>query len=106
MSRNVAQKVACFGVTMAPGLSEVAYTPGFLSAFCPRAGGGKMRLYGLLGGGGGQVCIHVQSMWQTRGGGGMLPGKFFLLDLLLDAIWWNLGLFSHTLPFIVSLKFL
>ena len=26
MSQNVAQKVACFGVTTAPGLSEVAYT--------------------------------------------------------------------------------
>ena len=28
-----------------------------------------MRLYGLLGG---QVCIQVQSMWQSRGS----PGKF------------------------------
>ena len=47
--------------------------PGFLSAFCPR-GGGKMRLYGLLGG---QVCIRVQSMWQTRGVQGHAPlGNF------------------------------
>ena len=40
------------------------------------------------GGGGGQVHIHVQSMGQTRGCGGQK-----ILNLLLDAIWWNLGLF-------------
>ena len=59
---------------------------------------------------GGQVyiCIHVQRMWQTRGVGGMLPWEILILDFLLDAIWWNLGLFSHkhNLPFIVSLKLL
>ena len=35
----------------------------------------------------------------------MLPQEIFILDLLLDTIWWNLGLFSHNdnLPFIVSL---
>ena len=35
----------------------------------------------------------------------MLPLGNFDLDLLLDTIWWNLGLFSHkhNLPFIVSL---
>ena len=33
-----------------------------------------MRLYGLLGG---QVCIHVQSMWQTWGVGACSPRKFF-----------------------------
>ena len=36
-----------------------------------------MILYGLLGGGGGggggEVHICMQSMWQTRGSGGMLP---------------------------------
>ena len=33
-----------------------------------------MRLYGLLGG---QVCIRVQSMWQTRGVQGHAPlGNF------------------------------
>ena len=71
-------------------------------------GGGKMRLYGLLEG---QVRICMQSMWQTRGvqGGkyvsvckvcGKLgesracsPGEILILDLLLDTIWWNLGLF-------------
>ena len=31
----------------------------------------------LIGGGGGQVCIHVQSMWQTRGVRGHAPpGNF------------------------------
>ena len=65
--------------------------PGFLSAICSR--------------GGGQVCIHVQSMWLTRGVRGHALLGNFDLDLLLDAIWWNLGLFSykHNLPFIVSL---
>ena len=33
----------------------------FLSAICPREGG--MGLLGRGGGGGGQVCIRVQSMW-------------------------------------------
>ena len=58
-----------------------------------------MRLYGLLEG---QAHICVQSIWQTRGIlGHAPPGKFLILDLLLDAIWWNLGLFSHkhNLPF-------
>ena len=65
--------------------------------------GGKMGLYGLLGG---QVCIRVQSMWQTRGSGDMLSWEILILDLLLGTIWWNLGRFSHkhNLPFIVSLK--
>ena len=31
----------------------------------------------------------------------MLPQEILILDLLLDAIWWNLGQFSHehNLPF-------
>ena len=36
---------------------------GFFQLFPKGGGGDKMRWYGLLGG---QVCIHVQSMWQTR----------------------------------------
>ena len=47
------------------GIWSVELLSDFLSAFCPRVGGGKMRLYGLLGGG--NEYIHVQSMWQTRG---------------------------------------
>ena len=52
---------------------------GFLSAF----GQGE----------GMQVRICVQSMWHTP------------LGNLLDAIWWNLGLFSYkqNLPFLVTL---
>ena len=75
---------------------------GFLSAFCPNGGVGKMRLYGLLRG---QVHICVQSMWQTIGGSGdMLLWEILNLDILLDAIWRTLGLFLHkyNLPFIVS----
>ena len=36
----------------------------------------------------------------------MLPKEILILDLLLDAIWWSLGLFSrkHNLPFIASLN--
>ena len=49
---------------------------------------GKIRLYGLLGG---ELRIHVQSMLQTRGSGGMLPWEILILDLLLDVICWNLA---------------
>ena len=42
-------------------------------SFLPK-GGSKMKLYGLFGR---QVCIHVQSMWQTRGVWGHTPlGNF------------------------------
>ena len=42
-------------------------------SFLPK-GGGQMRWYGLLGGGGGgQVRIPVQSMQQTRGSVGHAP---------------------------------
>ena len=48
---------------------------------------------------GGQICIHVQSMCKACSklgeSGGMLPWEMLILDLLLGAIWWNLGLFSH-----------
>ena len=55
-----------------------------------------MRLYGLLGGGGGgQVHICVQSVQQTLEVWGHAPQEILILDLLLDAIWWNLGLFLH-----------
>ena len=38
--------------------------------------------------------VSVQSMWQTRGVRGHAPpGNFVFFDLLVDAIWWNLGLF-------------
>ena len=49
--------------------SCLATCSGFLSAFLPK-------------GGGEQVWIRVQSMWQTRG-----VGEILILDLLLDAIW-------------------
>ena len=38
--------------------------------------GQNERLYGLLGGGGGQTNICVQSMMQTRGSRGMPGGNF------------------------------
>ena len=58
---------------------------GFLLAFSPKGwegGGGKFV----------SVCKACGKLWQT---GGILPLEIFILDLLLDAIWWNLGLF-HT----------
>ena len=42
---------------------------------------------------GGQVYIRVQNMWQTRGVRGILPLEILILNLLLDAIWWNLDCF-------------
>ena len=41
------------------------------------------------------------------GSGGMVPREILILDLLLDTIWWNLGLFldKHNLRFIVSLGY-
>ena len=62
-----------------------------------------MRLYRLLVG---QIRIHVQSMWQTRGVLRHAPLGNYSLDLLLDAIWWNLGLFSHkhNLPFALYMQ--
>ena len=50
----------------------------------------------------------LQSMWQTRGVWEHAPPGNFGFEFLLDAIWWNLGLFlyKYKLPFIVSLKLL
>ena len=62
-------------------------------SFLPKGGGkGQNEIAWIIGG---QVCICVQSMWQSRGCGGMLPQEILVLELLLEAIWWNLGLFSH-----------
>ena len=44
----------------------------------PKGEGGQMRLYGLLGG---QVCIRVQSVRQTRGFWGHAPPGNLILDL-------------------------
>ena len=51
-----------------------------------------MRLYGLLGG---QVCVHLQSMRQTRGIWGHAPPGNFGFGPLIRHNLWNLGLFSH-----------
>ena len=54
-----------------------------------------MRLYRFLGGGGGKYVFVCKACGELGGSGGMLPWEFLMLDLLLDTIWWNLGLFSH-----------
>ena len=60
------------------------------------------------GGGGGKYISMCKACGKLWGSGGLLHWEILSLDLLLDAIWWNLELFSHkhNLPFIVSLKFL
>ena len=63
-------------------------------AFCPR--GASMPKGGKY--------VSVCKAYGTLGGsGGMIPQEILILDLLLDAIWWNLGLFlhKHNLPFII-----
>ena len=77
-------------------------TQGFFQLFIQ---GGRNEIVWIIGG---QVCICVQSMWQSRGVRGHAPPGNLILDLLLDVIWWNLGLFlrERKLPFIVSLKIL
>ena len=66
-----------------------------------------MRLYGLLEGQVKRVFV-CKVCGKLGGSGDMLPWEILILNLLLDAIWWNLGLFSHkhNLPFIVLLKLL
>ena len=55
-----------------------------------------MRLYGLLGGGG-KYAFVCKACGKLGGSGGMFPREiFFFFDLLLDAIWWNLGPFFCT----------
>ena len=60
-----------------------------------------MRLYALLGGKYVSVC---KACGKLGGSWGMLPREILILDLLLEVIWWNWGLFlhQHNLPFIVS----
>ena len=52
-----------------------------------------MRLYELLGGGA-SIYPHPKH-WQTRGVWEHAPPGNFAFGFLLDAIWWNLGLFLH-----------
>ena len=61
-----------------------------------------MRLCELLGG---KYVFVCKACGKLGGSKGMLPQEILVL---LDALWWNLGLFSHkhNLPFIVSLKLL
>ena len=55
---------------------------------------------------GGKYISVCKACGKLGGSGGMLPQESLILDLLLDTIWWNLGLFlhKHNSPFIVSLK--
>ena len=56
-------------------------------------------------GGGGKYVSVCKACGKLGGSGGMLFREIFILDLLLDTIWRNLGLFlhKHNLPFIVSI---
>ena len=48
-----------------------------------------MRLYGLLGGMYVFVCKACDKLWGSRG---ICPWEILILDLLLDANWWNMRL--------------
>ena len=59
-----------------------------------------MRLYGV----GGKYVAKERR--KGGGSGGMLPWEILMLNLLFDAIYWNLGQFTHkhNLPFICVIK--
>ena len=44
---------------------------------------------------GGKYVSMCKACGKLGGSGGMLSWEILILDLLIDAIWWNLGLFSH-----------
>ena len=55
-------------------------------------------LFGWEGGGGKYVSVcKLPTCGKLEGSGGMLPWEILILGLLLDAVWWNLGLFSHNI---------
>ena len=58
-----------------------------------------MRMYELLGGGEDKYVSVCKACGKVGGGGGWghAPQEILILDLLLGAIWWNLGLFAHKL---------
>ena len=71
-------------------LEYVNECQGLIQVFA-QGGGGQNKIVWIIGGG--QVCVskHVAN----KGVQGTLPREILILDLLLDAIWWNLGLFLH-----------
>ena len=73
--------------------------------FLPKGGGAKLL---RIIGGGGQYVYVCKACGKVGGSEGMFPWEILILDLLLDIIWWNLGLLlhKHNSPFIVSLKLL
>ena len=52
---------------------------------------------------GASTYLYAKHVANFGGGdlGACSPGEILILDLLVDATWWNLGLFSHkhNLPF-------
>ena len=59
--------------------------------FSSKGGGeGRIRLYRLLGGKSVSVCKMCGKLGRF---GSMLPREILILELLLDAIWWDVGLF-------------
>ena len=65
--------------------------------------GGQNEIVWIIGG---EYVFMCKACGQLGESGDMLPWEILILDLLLDAIWWNLALFSHkhNLPLIVSLN--
>ena len=56
--------------------------------------GKENKIVWIIGGASTYLCAKRAA---SQGGGfrGVLPREILILDLLLDAIWWNLGLLSH-----------
>ena len=65
-------------------------------SFLPKGGGGgggQSEIVWIIGGGGDKYISVCKACVKLGGSGGMFPWKILIFDLLLDAIWWNLGLF-------------
>ena len=64
-------------------------------------GGGQNEIVWIIGGEGGKY-VSVCKTWGKLGGpGACSPGEILFFDLLLGAIWWNLGLFFAQVQFTI-----
>ena len=86
----------CMAVQLSECVTHKRTTLRVSFSFLPkRGGGGKMVIWGAS-------IICVQSMWQTRGSEDMLPWVILILDILLDAIWWDLDCFRTNIYCVIK----